>query len=61
MKRFKVILLLLFIGDCTGEHIFIVKLESGDEISFVNGCLGLRRPYFPILPLMLLLSQNPGQ
>lgn len=70
MKRFKVILLLLFIpialqaqaigqvpfgarvfstgfpdtekywGDCTGEHIFIVKLESGDEIRFVNGCLG---------------------
>ncbi len=27
-------------GECTGEHIFIVKLESGDEISFVNGCLG---------------------
>lgn len=27
-------------GDCTGEHIFDVILESGDEISFANGCLG---------------------
>ena len=27
-------------GDCTGEHIFDVKLESGDEISFYDGCLG---------------------
>ena len=27
-------------GDCTGEHVFTVKLESGDEISFYDGCLG---------------------
>ena len=27
-------------GDCTGEHIFYVKLESGDEIWFDDGCLG---------------------
>ena len=27
-------------GNCTGEHVFIVTLESGDEISFYDGCLG---------------------
>ena len=27
-------------GDCIGEHMFIVKLESGDEIGFCDGCLG---------------------
>ena len=27
-------------GECADVHIFVVKLESGDEISFVNGCLG---------------------
>lgn len=27
-------------GNCTGEHVFIVTLESGDEISFYDGCVG---------------------
>jgi hypothetical protein len=27
-------------GDCIGEHVFIVTLDSGDEISFHDGCLG---------------------
>ena len=26
-------------GDCTGEHIFVVELETGDEITFADGCL----------------------
>ena len=27
-------------GDCSGKHVFIVTLESGDEISFNDGCVG---------------------
>lgn len=27
-------------GNCTGEHMFVVTLESGDEISFYDGRLG---------------------
>lgn len=27
-------------GECSGEHIFDVKLESGDEIYFYDGCIG---------------------
>lgn len=27
-------------GNCIGKHIFVVKLESGDEIGFDDGCLG---------------------
>ena len=26
-------------GDCTGEHVFVVTLESGDELCFVDGRL----------------------
>lgn len=26
-------------GDCTGEHLFVVTLESGDEICFADGCM----------------------
>ena len=34
-------------GECADVHIFVVKLESGDDICFENGCLG---PYTIVSP-----------